>query len=794
MKYIFRFFSALIFIIVLIPVLKVQAQNPGCNITSFTLSPNNTTVNLGDVIALEGKSTCGTVRFEIDQEPKSEIGTTGQSMNMNTAEFGVGTHDVCFVAEGEGGWANADRRCVKITVKDNQPQCQITSFSYSPRKDVYTLGDEINFDGKSTCGTTRYTVEGKIVSELGSTDLSYQFKTGEWGKETYTVCFVAHGDGGWEKAVSKCGTIFVGTDPGLPPVYPDDKEPEPEPEGGDNCTVKSLSVVPQAANPGDTITMRGTGDCDGGPKAVKFTVDGQPKGELGAPSLETTWNTSGYSNGTHKVCFLVVKTDWSKAASQCVNVNLGKVAQQPAASCKGDHMTLVKDLTIPDGTKVLPGQVFVKSWRIKNDGNCVWNKYYFFTSLGGEKMEGKVNNIPGTVSPGETIDISLELHAPTEPGTYKSYWGIIDPKENQLKNRVFVLIEVVNSIQTGEKPGEDTPREKRSLDILGYCQSRGFESAFANDKDNARSWVCQRKGEQTFVDFDEACKFSNGDEFGKAVIQNEQNPNSWYCEKIIIPATPTSTQQNPDSKPTSVLTNNGDIDLNNLGDVCSGEESRIIPVLQNIKQFEEWKSIEEKAKSREISFKFCGSILIPSIQNYENPTIIPVVPANKVGVAQAGFKTENKIIEFYFNNWMDNFSIKNSSKDSSRWFTYLAHEMQHVFEDFDSGSIREANEQTCSIESLKKAINEWFYDELKSYAESEGLANQREYDLNNLEDRNYLARKIIPKGPRWFTDVFSSYAKDWENHITNVCNEFLNGKKPYIQYNDKDGVLVIDFN
>jgi len=511
------------------PTINVQAGNPGCNITSFTLSPSGPVYNLGDVIALEGKSTCGTVRFEIDQEPKSEIGTTGQSMNMNTAEFGAGDHSVCFVAEGEGGWENADRRCVRITVKENQPQCQITSFSYSPRKDVYTLGDEISFNGKSTCGTTRYTVEGKIVSELGSTDLSYQFKTGEWGKETYTVCFVARGEGGWEKAVSKCGTIFVGTDPGLPPVYPDDKEPEPE--GGDNCVVKNLSVNPQSANPGDTIQLKGTGECDGGPRAVKFTVDGQAKGELGAPTLETTWNTSGYSNGTHRVCFLVVKSDWSKAASRCVNVTLGKAAPPPAANCQGDHMTLVKDLTIPDGTKVLPGQVFVKSWRIKNDGNCVWNRNYYFTSLGGEKMEGKVNNIPGTVSPGETIDISLELHAPTEPGVYKSYWGIIDPKENQLKNRVFVLIEVVNSIQPGENPGEDEPGEKRSLDILGYCQSRGYTGAYANDKDNARSWVCQRPDDLTFVNYDDACKFTNGDDFGKAVVQNEQNPNSWYCEK-----------------------------------------------------------------------------------------------------------------------------------------------------------------------------------------------------------------------------------------------------------------------
>lgn len=771
------------------PTINVQAGNPGCNITSFTLSPSGPVYNLGDVIALEGKSTCGTVRFEIDQEPKSEIGTTGQSMNMNTAEFGAGDHSVCFVAEGEGGWENADRRCVRITVKENQPQCQITSFSYSPRKDVYTLGDEISFNGKSTCGTTRYTVEGKIVSELGSTDLSYQFKTGEWGKETYTVCFVARGEGGWEKAVSKCGTIFVGTDPGLPPVYPDDKEPEPE--GGDNCVVKSLSVNPQSANPGDTIQLKGTGDCDGGPRAVKFTVDGQAKGELGAPTLETTWNTSGYSNGTHRVCFLVVKSDWSKAASKCVNVTLGKAAQAPSASCKGDHMALVKDLTIPDGTKVLPGQVFVKSWRIKNDGNCVWNRNYYFTSLGGEKMEGKVNNIPGTVSPGETIDISLELHAPTEPGVYKSYWGIIDPKENQLKNRVFVLIEVVNSIQPGENPGEDEPGEKRSLDILGYCKSRGYTGAYANDKDNARSWVCQRPDDLTFVNYDDACKFTNGDDFGKAVVQNEQNPNSWYCEKITKITTPTPQEikeNNPIELPTkpddyyysfgSEPKSSFSYDLSMMR--CDKDSQILQDDLAALMESSFWPRLIQQALDNKVSFNICDFIF-PD-KNFRTVVSVSTDPSLNL----FGGKSIYELLKLKINSnrYFQTLNFLNKNKGAA----ILGHEIQHFIDYgyFDQKYKNYSKNERCEL--LQTMVQESFMFEVRGYAIEDAIYRDVNKDsMSTNEYKEIMENKKIEQN-------YKDLIMDFYNNQLQTCQSegFLLNKSFYINYDAETGLETVE--
>ena len=44
-----------------------------------------------------------------------------------------------------------------------------------------------------------------------------------------------------------------------------------------------------------------------------------------------------------------------------------------------DHYTwnpATVDVNVPDGTQMTPGQQFVKTWRIKNDGICTWGAGY----------------------------------------------------------------------------------------------------------------------------------------------------------------------------------------------------------------------------------------------------------------------------------------------------------------------------------------------------------------------------------------------------------------------------------
>ncbi len=88
-----------------------------------------------------------------------------------------------------------------------------------------------------------------------------------------------------------------------------------------------------------------------------------------------------------------------------------------------DAVQFVKDVTIPDGTVLASGQSFTKTWRLKNDGTCTWNKDYDLVFVDGKSMSAPAAvELPGTVKPGETVDISVELKAPSEQGSYKGNW------------------------------------------------------------------------------------------------------------------------------------------------------------------------------------------------------------------------------------------------------------------------------------------------------------------------------------------------------------------------------------
>ncbi len=89
--------------------------------------------------------------------------------------------------------------------------------------------------------------------------------------------------------------------------------------------------------------------------------------------------------------------------------------------------TFVSDVTIPDNTQVDAGKPFTKTWRVKNDGTCTWgpNGYplHALAFVGGNQMGGPdLVPLPAVVPSGQTVDISVQLNAPTTPGTYIGQW------------------------------------------------------------------------------------------------------------------------------------------------------------------------------------------------------------------------------------------------------------------------------------------------------------------------------------------------------------------------------------
>src|SRR5207253_630454 len=58
----------------------------------------------------------------------------------------------------------------------------------------------------------------------------------------------------------------------------------------------------------------------------------------------------------------------------------------------------LKDVTIPDGTRLVPGQHFTKVWQVRNDGSVAWSQGYRWMPVAGPALgrpEGvAIGNIP----------------------------------------------------------------------------------------------------------------------------------------------------------------------------------------------------------------------------------------------------------------------------------------------------------------------------------------------------------------------------------------------------------------
>jgi len=83
------------------------------------------------------------------------------------------------------------------------------------------------------------------------------------------------------------------------------------------------------------------------------------------------------------------------------------------------------DVTIPDGTEMLPGQTFVKTWRLVNTGTCTWTSAYAVVWASGDELgDQNVVALAGGVAPGQSVDLSVPMTAPTAPGSYQSNWRL----------------------------------------------------------------------------------------------------------------------------------------------------------------------------------------------------------------------------------------------------------------------------------------------------------------------------------------------------------------------------------
>jgi len=100
----------------------------------------------------------------------------------------------------------------------------------------------------------------------------------------------------------------------------------------------------------------------------------------------------------------------------------------PTAVTYCDWVMFIKDVTIPDGTQLSAGEVFTKVWRLQNRGTCTWTPDYMLVYTSGDQMGSTTAvRLPGYVAPGQSVDVSVTLTAPTSAGYHTAYWMLRNP-------------------------------------------------------------------------------------------------------------------------------------------------------------------------------------------------------------------------------------------------------------------------------------------------------------------------------------------------------------------------------
>jgi hypothetical protein len=120
----------------------------------------------------------------------------------------------------------------------------------------------------------------------------------------------------------------------------------------------------------------------------------------------------------------VLPTDTQAVAS--ATAVPGTPSQTPPPSPAGggvDMAAFIVDVTVPDGANYAPGDTFKKTWRLQNIGTTTWTTDYDLVFISGSQM-GAAAAVPlaANTLASETVDLTVDLVAPPESGTYTGYW------------------------------------------------------------------------------------------------------------------------------------------------------------------------------------------------------------------------------------------------------------------------------------------------------------------------------------------------------------------------------------
>lgn len=165
-----------------------------------------------------------------------------------------------------------------------------------------------------------------------------------------------------------------------------------------------------------------------GPQSDHFVVAVAGSQERKATSSGTilTFHIRGLQLGLFPITCEARVSTGDQVLTSLASISNDLLVLSPTSTPKTDlcdSAEFVADITIPSGAVMSPGATFTKTWRLTNVGTCTWTQAYQLVFFSGEQM-GAVSsaNLPVSVSPGQTIDISLNMTTPLTAGPYTGNW------------------------------------------------------------------------------------------------------------------------------------------------------------------------------------------------------------------------------------------------------------------------------------------------------------------------------------------------------------------------------------
>jgi hypothetical protein len=130
---------------------------------------------------------------------------------------------------------------------------------------------------------------------------------------------------------------------------------------------------------------------------------------------------------------------------------LEEIRPTPTPVCS-NSLWFLQDVTIPDGSVVIPGERLDKRWEVRNNGTCNWGAGYQVKLIAGPGMGIPVRQALYPALSTTDVVIRMVFIAPVEPGRYRSAWQAYGPQDNPFGDPFFidVIVPETEPESTGE--------------------------------------------------------------------------------------------------------------------------------------------------------------------------------------------------------------------------------------------------------------------------------------------------------------------------------------------------------